>query len=71
MNDHQIKVEKEFKTVVITGASRGLGYALVQLLCSKKYNYRVIITSRNLEKMYMAYHHTLTNYGYEDGSEFV
>jgi short-subunit dehydrogenase len=43
------------KTIVVVGASRGIGNALVQLLASNP-DHQIIALSRDLEKMKTAFH---------------
>lgn len=49
------------KTVLITGATSGYGLATARIF--KKYGYRVIIASRNADKVQK----TVAEYGFDDG----
>ena len=43
-----------YKTIVVTGANRGLGFSLIEQLMAKQKPYKFILTSRNEENAIQA-----------------
>ena len=38
------------RTAIITGANKGIGFGIAKKLCSPRYAYKVILTSRNVKR---------------------
>jgi len=52
------------KVVLVTGANKGVGYGIIEILLQKKSNFRIILTSRNENLGKNAFYKLLNKYPY-------